>query len=532
MSDNDIATPEPIPGDALFPPETDNPWTFLEDFIAKLPMSQRFQHENHLLALVRTRPLSEQHALLHRMKDLGFPVMVTREKLRLLDQTTAKKILVRPTYVTSTFLAEMIYRPDGEPKFGFLCHAFDKPDESPVFVDYLTDGDLTVQPLATRLIANRVALVPSGYEEYGTDQELFAELHALLAKYVLLDPTFATLTTAWLFYTWVADRFSVAVYLRVFGELGTAKTTLEEVVGHLAYRGILAAGATTASPIFRIVDRLGGTLVVDEADHARNDTEWADILKLLNTGTRKGHAVLRSERASEGEAFDVMDYSCFGPKMIASREPLRDAAFESRCLSSTMHWQPMAALKGMPLFLDDTFYVDAQRLRNKLLLWRFRNYLKVDTDPRARIDHVEEARVTVSGLLVLAAIADPTVRQLIEAQLVSYSKQLRASRGQDTMAGAVAQSLLLAWVKAKCPERLLVKTVTEYLQRDLPHSTGKRVGAILHGPLGLTTGKAGGDSYVVGLTRAVMDQVALAYDVDLSTLAQQQGATLPKTPLR
>jgi hypothetical protein len=525
------AEERPATEPSLDPPESDNPWEWIT-FLEKLPQENRFVHDDDLVKRIRVRPLGEQDALLTACKErLGWRVGTMRERLRAIEKEAAPSFIERAYYITPTYLAEMIYRPEGAPKFGFLVHKFDAPDASPVFYDTVGTPQVTVKPIVMPLVEQRTVMLPSTYEEYGTDDELFAEIHALVTKYVVLDPTFAILTAAWVFYTWVADKFSVAVYLRVFGELGTAKTTFEEIVGHLAYRGILAAGSTTASPVFRLLDQLGGTLVVDEADHARNHTEWSDILKLLNTGTKKSHAVLRSESAHH-EPFDVKGYSCFGPKMIASREPLRDAAFESRCLSSTMHWQPMSALKGVPLFLDDHFYEAAQKLRNKLLLWRFRNYLRVTADPRARLDNVEEARVTVNGLLVLAAISDPAVRARIVPELVRYSQQLRASRGNDTTAGAVAQALALAWVRARCPVRVLVKTVTDIVRETLPTTNGRRVGALLQGTLGLTTGKAGGDSYVLELTRSVLDRVALAYNIDLEALAQQHFAVLPPASLQ
>jgi hypothetical protein len=60
----------------------------------------------------------------------------------------------------------------------------------------------------------------------------------------------------------------------------------------------------------------------------------------------------------------------YGPKLLATRKPFGDLALESRCLTTVgkQNVQPI------PLFRMNRFMLEAQQLRNKLILWRFRNY--------------------------------------------------------------------------------------------------------------------------------------------------------------
>ena len=63
----------------------------------------------------------------------------------------------------------------------------------------------------------------------------------------------------------------------------------------------------------------------------------------------------------------VENFDVFGPKLATTREPFRDDALESRFITTRPFKQTFAR------FLGPTFEREAERLRNKLLLWRLRN---------------------------------------------------------------------------------------------------------------------------------------------------------------
>jgi len=67
------------------------------------------------------------------------------------------------------------------------------------------------------------------------------------------------------------------------------------------------------------------------------------------------------------------------PKNLATRKPYTDKATESRCITEVMKG---TTREDIPVNLDDDFFIEAEGLRNKLLMWRFKNYYKIDLKRR------------------------------------------------------------------------------------------------------------------------------------------------------
>ena len=219
------------------------------------------------------------------------------------------------------------------------------------------------------LLAHKVVLLPSEPEEYGSESELLAEVHAFIHRYVDLPPLFERVSAHYVLFTWVYDAFNELPYLRVRGDYGSGKSRFLLTVGSLCYKPMLVSGASTVSPIFRIIDAFRGTLVIDESDFRESD-EKAEIVKILNNGNARGFPVLRAEQNQKKE-FDPRAYTVFGPKLIATRRAFKDQALESRCLTEEMGQGRLR--RDIPLNLPPAFEEEAICLRNKLLLFRFRN---------------------------------------------------------------------------------------------------------------------------------------------------------------
>jgi hypothetical protein len=166
--------------------------------------------------------------------------------------------------------------------------------------------------------------------------------------------------------------FNEVPYLRALGDYGTGKTRFLQVIGHLCYKPTLAGGATTVSPIFRLLHEHRGTLILDEADYQYSDMT-ADIVKILNNGYSKGFPVLRTE--GQSGRFSVRAFHVFTPKIIATREKFKDKALESRFLVEAMGGR--AIRDDIPDSLPPHFQDEARFIRGKLLLWRFRNFKRL-----------------------------------------------------------------------------------------------------------------------------------------------------------
>src|SRR6185369_5606819 len=166
-------------------------------------------------------------------------------------------------------------------------------------------------------------------------------------------------------FSWIYDGFNELPYLRLRGDPGSGKTRFLLTVGSLCYKPMFASGASSVSPLFRIIDAFRGTLIIDEGDFRMSD-EKAEIVKILNNGNARGFPVLRTEVTRQRE-FNPTAYHVFGPKIVATRGYFEDKALESRCLTEEMG---LGGLRGdVPISLPEAYKQEALQLRNKLLLF-------------------------------------------------------------------------------------------------------------------------------------------------------------------
>ncbi|MGH7484906.1 MAG: hypothetical protein ACREMY_04765, partial [bacterium] len=184
------------------------------------------------------------------------------------------------------------------------------------------------------LLKNGVVLFPSEPEEYGSELDLIAEIQEFIHRYVDVSPLFEKIASYYVLFSWIYDSFNELPYLRLRGDPGSGKTRFLLTVGSLCYKPMFASGASTVSPIFRILDTFRGTLIIDEADFRLSD-ERAEIVKILNNGNARGFPVLRSE-VSRTREFNPRAYAVFGPKLVATRRAFEDRALESRCITEEM----------------------------------------------------------------------------------------------------------------------------------------------------------------------------------------------------
>ncbi|HEY6803877.1 MAG TPA: hypothetical protein VI306_09890 [Pyrinomonadaceae bacterium] len=338
------------------------------------------------------------------------------------------------------------------------------------------------------LIVNKVVLFASEPEEYGSQAELVAEVGAFIRRYVDVTPLFEKVATHYVLLSWIYEGFSELPYLRLRGEPGCGKTRFLLTVGALCYKPIFASGASTVSPLFRILDAFRGTLIVDEGDFRLSD-ERAEIVKILNNGNAKGFPVLRTEVSGRKE-FNPTAYHVFGPKLVATRRPFEDRALESRCLTEAMGQYGLRA--DVPISLPPAYEDEARRLRNKLLLFRFRNLRRVRTDERL-IDPSIEPRLNQVFVPLLSIVDDDDARAGIRELARSYNREMIGERaaGAEAQVLGVIREILASGGKASVnaiAERFMERHGGEYERAVTP----RWIGGIVRTRLGLRTQKSNG----------------------------------------
>ena len=339
------------------------------------------------------------------------------------------------------------------------------------------------------LLKHEVVLFPSGPVEYESEEVLLSEVQSFIHSYVDVSPLFEKIASYYVLFSWVYDSFNELPYLRLRGDPGSGKTRFLLTVGSLCYKPIFASGASTVSPLFRIIDSFRGTLIIDEGDFRLSD-ERAEIVKILNNGNARGFPVLRSEVTSKRE-FNPTAYAVFGPKLVATRGFFQDRALESRCLTEAMGQQRLR--DDVPINLPPAHKDEALALRNKLLLFRFRNFHKGEPS-ESLVDRSIEPRLNQVFVPLLSIIEDEKAREELKELARKYHSELVADRSLDMEAQVLE---IIRDSLAKGEERLSVKDITDWFidrhgadyERKI---TTKSIGNIISKKLLLRTQKSHG----------------------------------------
>jgi len=388
--------------------------------------------------------------------------------------------------LSDTCLVEMVYRPD-QHQTAFLVWQ-DGGIEEHRTLDLAGIGSVVPFSPQNNLLTHQVVLFPSCARGYGSEDELLSDVRAFIHQYADLSESFEEVASYYVLFSWIYDAFREVPYLRLKGDFGSGKSRCLLTIGSLCYKPMFASGASTVSPLFRIIDTFRGTLVIDEGDFRFSD-ERAEIVKILNNGNTTGFPVLRSE-ATPTKEFNPRAFMVFGPKIIASRGRFDDPALESRCITETMTGLPPRP--EIPLSLPEAFHGQAQTLRDRLLSFRFQNRSASHNLAIANDRRIEPRIAQVFGPL-LAVIADGEARERVLQMAEAASGKIRAERS----ASVEAQLLDIMYEVWRGGEPLTIKAIAaqfgERFGNDYQRPiTPRWVGAQVRGRLSLTPVKSHG----------------------------------------
>ena len=288
--------------------------------------------------------------------------------------------------------------------------------------DSVRFDDRTVfMPLASNqsLLENEYVLFPSAVGDYQSNEALYYEVRAFVDKYVQLQDDFLSVVAVYTMMSWVYDKFRSVPYLRVTGLWGSGKSRLLSVAGNLCYKTVMAGGSISNAALFRTLDLLNPSLVFDEAE--LNEKESTEMRMVLRQGYSAGTPVSRMEKSPNGKMY-IQTFDVFGPKIIASLARFQDVALESRCLTG---WMPPHMDSGRPIELTGAFKTEALLLRNKLLMFRFKNHHLVTADEGALVG-VSLPRLKQTGLAVMSVAKMLGIQPVEDVKkfLVEYEKEL------------------------------------------------------------------------------------------------------------
>jgi len=374
------------------------------------------------------------------------------------------------------------------------------------------DGRLYIpfQP-HNNLLKSKTILFPSDVTEYGTEKELIHDIKSFIHRYVGISEFFEEIATYYVLFTYIYDCFQELPYVRALADYGCGKSRFLRTIGSVCYKPMFTAGATSISPIFRIIDTFKGTFVLDEADIRFSDTK-SEIVKILNSGFSRGTPVMRSEE-NKGRGFDVKTFDVYCPKIVATRERFYDKALESRFLIEELDSSNLR--DDIPINLPDSFEEEATQIRNKLLMWRFNNYGPKIIDA-SQIDKSLEPRLNQIILPLMSIINDLELKERLRAFIKSHNVQLIQDRGftpEADVLEAIMKIINLNYLE------ITMKHIADVVNAELgekeKHITAKKVGILVRERLKLRPRKTR-DGYAIDVNECMskLDRLCTKYDIN------------------
>lgn len=327
--------------------------------------------------------------------------------------------------VENKIIVEQVY----DEKNGCRFCIYNHNDKSVTYAKKYTYNSVIYHPIVGEEIQKGAVLLPSEAIEYIDDPTLDKEIYAFANKW--LDAPQETMR----FGLWnvkvshVYENFHTLNYLRVQGDTGTGKTRFLDVWGYLHYKPIFTTGTTTPAPLFRIIDKWRGTIVMDEADLRKSD-ESEQIIKILNNGFEKGKFIMRCDQ-TDASKLDFFDPFC--PKILSTRRSFTDKATESRCIT---YISSVTERRDIPLNLNKDFFNTALGLRNKLLMWRFKNYFEIDNTIDFDLGDIEPRVKQIVGSYISLFSTDIEQMEDFKIYIQSYQEELTAER-QNSFDGEI-----------------------------------------------------------------------------------------------
>jgi hypothetical protein len=292
------------------------------------------------------------------------------------DKEKEIKIVQTSRFTYEGKLLEQIYEPETNSTY-FL--QWNPDEDEPSRLSNIINNDVKFSPIIDDLLQKKAVILPSGIEEYNSDEELEEDIDIFIKTWLDVSDDCRQKAVWYVMLSWNIDRLNTIPYLRALGDYGTGKTRYLDVIGGICYKPMYVGGSVRAAPIYRVIDLWRGTAVFDEFTLSKSD-ETEDIVQILNNGYQRGKPVLRCDATNYDK---VKCFDPFGAKILATRTEFADKALESRCITEIMK---MTSNNKVPTDLTKRFYDSRNILQNKLLLYRFRNWNQKETDDSVAID--------------------------------------------------------------------------------------------------------------------------------------------------
>ena len=203
--------------------------------------------------------------------------------------------------------------------------------------------------------------LPMGLLPCGDPSEVLGEAKDAISRFVTLPFQQRQIVAASVIASWFPDCFEAAPHLWIVGPLGSGKTKLLKVLWCMCRRGLIAGDLRPGS-IYKLIDTWNPTLMIDELDLG-GSVASRELLRMLRAGSAPAAPTFRNGR----------QFSTYGLKIIASRQPVSDAALLSRGLVISM----LPATDDTPPLDGAAMDALEREWQPKLCMFRLQNFERV-----------------------------------------------------------------------------------------------------------------------------------------------------------
>ena len=166
--------------------------------------------------------------------------------------------------------------------------------------------------------------VPTPWPEPVDGAALLTGIADFVSTYVHLPTPAASTVALWIVMTWLHDRLDLSPFLHLTSATRRCgKSALLEVIGTLVRRPLMTSHATVAA-IFRLIERDGPTLLLDEIDRRFRGADATELVGIINSSQRRQSAYVY--RCTGGD--DLTRFGTWCPKAFAGISQLPDTVMD------------------------------------------------------------------------------------------------------------------------------------------------------------------------------------------------------------
>jgi Protein of unknown function (DUF3631) len=223
-----------------------------------------------------------------------------------------------------------------------------------------------------------------------------------IGRYVQVGADEMHVLALWVLHTWTfrGDMPTplTTPYLYIYSaERRSGKTRLLEVLETII-RNPLRAADVTSPVLFRAIESLNPTILLDEVDAIWSGAKNEELRGVLNAGYKRGGFVYRVER------FEPRQFNVFGPKALAGIDnAMLPDTVRDRCMPIHMHRQAAGTSEA---FYSYDVADSSEALLSEIEAWVSKNWPRISESHRpAAIDGIGDRAWEISMPLVMLANA-------------------------------------------------------------------------------------------------------------------------------